>query len=330
MEKSKVQITQQLLGEKLITEKEFIDVKAYESLKIFSLHNELLFLLYLAVLLFTTGAGMLIYDHIDTIGHTIIMVLLLAATGVCFYFSFKNSSGFSKSEADFENPVFNYLVLAATLLSGIFIGYFEFQYQILGADLAAFLTAIVGLAGAYYFDNRSALTIGITGLAAAIGISATPQALMHGEFYDDSVLYYYGVALAFLLILWTEYSEKTDLKKHFSLVFLTFALHLTGVCCLSGMSGDFWIVYAVFLSAAVFYFYKKSHKMNAVSIFVFVLLYGFFELNIIVFKALQTVDNGSFFELLLIFSPIYFIGAIFLFIRSIKQFNRKKYESIPQ
>ena len=330
MEKSKVQIAQRFLDEKLITEKEFIDVKAYESLKIFSLHNELLFLLYLAVLLFTTGAGILIYQYIDTIGHTIIMALLLAATGICFYFSFKNSNGFSKNEADFENPVFNYLVLAATLLSGIFIGYFEFQYQILGADLAAFLTAVVGFSSAYYFDNRSALTIGITGLAAAIGISATPQALMHGEFYDNPALFYYGIALGILLILWSEYSEKNDLKKHFSLVFQTFALHLINICSLTGMFDDYWPVYAVFLFGAAIYFYRKSHKIQAISIFIFVLLYAFFGFNIVLFRGLEAVNGFGIFEFFGILSPIYFIGSIFLFIRSVKQFNRKKYESISK
>ncbi|SDJ32918.1 Predicted membrane protein [Flavobacterium noncentrifugens] len=329
MEKSKVQIAQQLLDENLISEKEFVDVKAYESLKIFSLHNELLFLLYLAVLLFTTGAGILIYDNIDTIGHTVIMALLLIATGVSFYFSFKNSTGFSRNETDFENPVFNYLVLAATLLSGIFIGYFEFQYQVLGSAFVALLTAFVGFASAYYFDNRSALSIGITGLSAAIGISATPQALMHGEFYDNPALFYYGIALGILLLLWTEYSEKTDFKKHFSMVFLTFALHLICICCLTGMADYYWPLYALFLSASVVYFYWKSHKIQAVSIFIFVLLYGYIGLNIVLFKMLQAADSSAFFEFLLIFSPIYFIGSIFLFIRSIKQFNRKKYKSLP-
>ena len=37
MEKPKEILAQQLLNEKLISEKEFVDIKAYESLKIFSL-----------------------------------------------------------------------------------------------------------------------------------------------------------------------------------------------------------------------------------------------------------------------------------------------------
>ncbi len=328
MEKSKEILAQQLLNEKLISEKEFVDIKAYESLKIFSLHNELLLLMYLAVLFFTTGAGILIYQNIDTIGHTAIMALLLAATGACFYFSIKNAKDFSRFETDFDHPILQYVVLLGTLLCGIFIGYFEFQYAVLGAAFVALLTSIVGFASAYYFDNRSALSIGITALAAAIGIKSTPQALMNEAFFDNPDLFYYGIALGLLLVLWTEYSEKSNLKKHFALIFLTFALHLVSICCLTGMFDFYWPMYAVFLAVSSVYFYRKSHQMQSVSLFVFVLLYGYFGCNVVLSKVFEFIQADDFIEFLLVLSPVYFIGSIFLFFRSIKQFNRQKYESL--
>lgn len=328
MEKPKEIIAETLLKENLIAQKDFVAVKAYYSLKIFSLHNELLSLLYFSILLFTTGAGILIYQNIDTIGHTVIMALLLAATGICFYFSFKNAKGFTTSESDFDHPVLQYLVLAATLLSGIFIGYFEFQYAVLGTAFAALLTALVGFGCAYYFDNRSALSIGITSLAAAIGITATPQALMKYEFYENPALFYYGIMLSGLLVLWMEYSERNGLKKHFNLIFITFALHLSGICCLSGMVGEFWPLYAVFLLVSCFYFYRKSHQLQSATTFVFVLLYGYFGFNVLIGKLFSYIEFSDLFEFLMVLSPVYFIGSIFLFIRSVKQFNRKKYDSV--
>lgn len=328
MKKAKEIIAAKLLNEQLISEKEFVDIKAYESLKIFSIHNELLFLMYLSVLLFTTGAGILIYKNIDSIGHAAIMALLLAATVVCFYFSFKNAKGFSKNETAFDHPVMDYLVLLGTLLCGIFVGYFEFQYAVLGAAFAALLTSIAGFLSAYYFDNRNTLSIGITALAAAIGIKSTPQALIRYEFFDNPALFYYGIALGILLILWNEYAEKANLKKHFSLIFLTFAMHLIAICSLTGMFEPYWWLYGIFLAASSVYFYKKSHQTQAVSLFVFVLLYAYFGLNIVLVKMFEFIDTNDIFEFLLMFSPIYFIGSIILFIRSIKQFNRKKYESV--
>ena len=221
MEQDKEDIARELFEKKVISGEQFADVKAYRSLGIFSLHNELQFLLYASVLLFTSGAGILIYQNIDTIGHTIILAILLALSAVCFYFSFKKTKGFRKEEADFENPLYNYLVLLATILSCTFIGYFQYQYEPFGSyyEVATAVAALVALASAYYFDNRSALSIGITGLAATIGITVTPKALLGNDFFDNAMLFYYGIALALALILWTEYSEKTNLKKHFNLFF---------------------------------------------------------------------------------------------------------------
>lgn len=326
MDKNKEDIAAKLYKKELISGTQFADIKAYRSLGIFSLHNELQFLLYLAVLLFTTGAGILIYKNVETIGHTFILGLLLVVTGICFYYCFRHSVGFKREQTDFEHPVYNYLVLLGTILACIFIGYLQFQYQPFGYNYEwpTLITSLVGFAAAYYFDNRSALSIGITGLAASIGITVTPQALLENDFFDNPALFYYGIALALLLILWAEYSGKTDLKKHFSLIYITFALHLTGVSCITGMFGDFFPLYAVFLSAATFYFYKKSYRLEAVSLFVFTLLYGYIGFNILLFKLFEIIIRfAEIDDFLRLLCPIYLIGSIYLFIRSIKHFNRE-------
>jgi hypothetical protein len=76
----------------------------------FSLHTELKLFLYLSVLLFTSGIGILIYENIDSINHIAILSLLLLVTVICFYFSFKMHPDF-KSSNQFENPLFDYLIL---------------------------------------------------------------------------------------------------------------------------------------------------------------------------------------------------------------------------
>jgi hypothetical protein len=69
--------TQTLFEKNLISETEFSQIKAYRKLGIFSLHNELRTLLYLSVTLFTSSIGILIYQNIDTIGHQVLLGLLL-------------------------------------------------------------------------------------------------------------------------------------------------------------------------------------------------------------------------------------------------------------
>lgn len=328
MEQDQERIANELLEKNLISSQQFADVKAYRSLGIFSLHNELQFGLYLSILLFTSGTGVLIYNNIDTIGHTIILGILFALAAASFYFSFKMSKGFRKEETDFENPMYNYLVLLATILSCTFIGYFQYQYEPFGKyyELATAFAAFVALGSAYYFDNRSALSIGITGLAATIGITVTPKALLQNEFFDNSLLFYYGIALAIIIILWTEYSEKIKLKKHFALVFMTFALHLSAVCCLTGLTGDYWFLYALLLLGLGIYFYRKSHALSSISIFVFVLLYGFIGINMLIVRFLEFAQLENF-EIFIVLLPVYFIGSIILFIKAVKNFNKEKDDS---
>ena len=68
---------------------------------------------------FTSGIGVLIYENIDTIGHIAILAVLLIVIAICFYYCFKNSKGFQKTETVFEHPVLEYLVLAANILTCI-------------------------------------------------------------------------------------------------------------------------------------------------------------------------------------------------------------------
>ena len=111
------QATQTLFDQNQISNNQFEAIKAYRSLNIFSLHNELKFLIYVSMLMFTSGIGILIYQNIDTIGNTAILGLLLLVTTICFYFCFKNHPGFKKEATQFPNPLYDYLVLTAVILS---------------------------------------------------------------------------------------------------------------------------------------------------------------------------------------------------------------------
>jgi hypothetical protein len=59
-------------------------ISEYENTKPFSIHYELRTLLYLGITLFTGGLGVLIYQNIDTIGHTVIVALIALITLACF------------------------------------------------------------------------------------------------------------------------------------------------------------------------------------------------------------------------------------------------------
>ena len=65
----------------------------YQNLGIFSLHTELRLLLYLSVLLFTSGIGILIYQNIDSIGHDAIIICLFLLITVSLYLGHINFMG---------------------------------------------------------------------------------------------------------------------------------------------------------------------------------------------------------------------------------------------
>lgn len=321
---------QKLLDRELLSKEQEVGIRNYFSQGIFSLRNELLFLMYLSVLLFTSGLGILIYKNIDTIGHSIILLLMLALTATCFYFSFKESKGFSKKDIDFENPVYNYLVLLAVILSCSFMGYIQFQYAIFGSyfEISIYISAFIALAAAYYFNNKSALSIGITALVTSLGISLTPRTLINNDVYWNETLSYYGLLLGLIIVLWSVHSKKIGLKKHFDLVLLTFALHLISICCIAGLMNDIWILFLFLMAGTSYFFYKKSFEIEAISIYIFTLLYGFIGFNIVIVRLLEHTDFEDFWELFIVILPIYFISSIVLFIKAIKNFNKKTNDSL--
>ncbi|MGL2962591.1 DUF2157 domain-containing protein [Flavobacterium sp. RSB2_4_14] len=318
------EFTKKLYAKKLLNDSQLESIKEYDAKGIFSLHNELRFLLYLGVLLFTSGIGTLIYKNIDSIGHAAVLGLLFLLISIGFYFCFKKAKGFHKDEVLFDNPVYDYIVLLCTILSCIFIGYLQYQYAVFGYELSSLVCSLVGFACAYYFDNKSALSIGITGLATFIGITITPKTLLNNEIYSNPSLTYYGIALGGILLVWEAYSNRISLKKHFQLVFLTFALQLIGVCGIAGLIESYYFIFVFLLAVLLYYFYKKSYEIGSTFLFVFTILYGYIGLNILLFKLIDHIDVSSIGQLVIILAPVYFMGSIFGFIKLIQHFNKQK------
>ena len=316
--------TQKLFDSNHITTEQLEAVRSYRSLHLFSVHNELKLLLYLSMLMFTSGIGILIYQNIDTIGHTALLGLLLLVTVVCFYFCFKNHEGFKKGEAPFPNPLYDYLVLTAVILSCTFVGYLQFQYQTFGTQygLATLIPTLISLFCAYYFDNKSVLSIGITGMAAYLGLSVDPKHYFENEMFNNRTLSYIGLAFGLALLLWSLYASKINLKKHFSLVYLTFSLHLVGIACLVNLCDDYWFPFGLVLGVAAYYFYNLSFQIRSISLFIFTVLYGFIGMNIFFVRIMIAIHFDDFFSIFLFTTPFYFILSILGFIKLIKHFNK--------
>ena len=316
---------QTLLDKNLISETEFSQINAYRKLGIFSLHKELRGLLYLSVTLFTSGIGILIYQNIDTIGHQVLLGLLFLTIVVCYYFCFKNAPKFAKYQTEFKNSLFDYVLLLATILTCTFVGYLQFQYKTFGTQhgLATLIPTIIAFACAYYFDNKSILSIAITGLAAYIGLTVNPKALLESETFNTNSLGFSAIVLATAMIVWAIYCEKFDLKKHFGIVFNTFALHLISIACLTNMAAEnYWFVYALVLGVSTYYFIKISHQSQSVALYIFSILYCYIGLNIVLARLLDAINFEHFMDGLFFLIPIYFVFSIVGFIKLLKNFKK--------
>mgnify|MGYP000947154720 CR=1 FL=1 len=315
-----------LFSKNFITKEQHQAINEYQKLELFSIRNELLFLLYISILLFSSGVGIIIYKNIDTIGHTILLILLAALTATCFYFCYKKAKGFSKQEVSFDNPLYDYLVLFTTILMCTLIGYFQYNLNVQNSDysLATLFSGTAALGMAYYFDNKSALIIGVTALGSFIGLSLKIRTIFEHTIFNDNSLLIAGISFGALLLAWQWYSERINLKTHFSFVLLTFAFHLLAITSLSGSSQDgYWFLYLLVLGSVLFYFYKKSITLNAISWYVFVLFYGYIGFNMLLFRVIYTLRLDEIFEFVAFLSPFYVIGCIILFIKLIKNFKKK-------
>jgi hypothetical protein len=82
-----------------------------------------------------------------------------------------------------------------------FVGYLQFQYAVFGTQygLAIFPTAIAFFC-AYYFDNKSVLSIAINGFSSII-YPFLHRSLLHNDFYENNTLSYSAISLSILLVI---------------------------------------------------------------------------------------------------------------------------------
>lgn len=330
MEKQAELLTEELVSKGFVTTEQHDEIKHYRQLGIFSLNSELLFFVYLSVLLFTGGIGVFVYKNIDSIGHLAILAVNFIVMLACFYFSFKKAKGFSKEEVLFDNPFYDYLVLAGSILGCIFIGYVQYQYAVFGKDfgLVSLFSASLCFGVAYYFDNKSVLSIAIPGLATFIGITITPQTLLENEIYSNPNLSYSGLALGSVSILWMEYTVNQDFKKHFHIIYATFALNLVCICCIAGLLENYWFVFVPLMAAAIYYFYKVSYQIHSTFIFVLSLIFGYIGINIFLGRLIGLLRENDIISFILFCSPFYIIGSIVWFIKLVQKFNKEKHAGI--
>ncbi|MDF2449887.1 MAG: hypothetical protein K0R26_2391 [Bacteroidota bacterium] len=293
-------------------------IRESESNRLFSIHWELRTILYLGVLLLSSGFGYLIYLNIDTIGHQAILLGIAAVAALCFYYVWNHKLPYQNQLIIHASPFFDYIILLGSLLFALFIGYFQYQYEPFGSHYG-FLVLIPTLLFfycAYRFDHKGILSMAITGLAGSLGLSTSPRQILEDNDFSDLSVVFTALLLGLALAAWAWYSDRRSIKKHFNFTFQNFSVNLLSIAALSALFGqDLKVISLAVLLVICLYFIRFALQQRSYLFFLLPILYGYIGFTYFVFYLLSMTDmNEATFFVGLCYVIASAIGVILLFL----------------
>ncbi len=308
-----------LLTDGIISDEDKEKIENYEQDKLFSLFWEVKTVLYLGVLLFSAGAGLIIYLNIDSIGHISIISLIGLACMACFYYTFRKSEPFSFNEIISVSPWNDYILLLGCLLFLSLETYLQIQYTIFGTQYgtATIIPTLLFFLLAYRFDHKGVLSMAVTGLAGWAGIAVTPREVFDGlDNFSDHSYIWTALSLGCFLIALVFGLQRINLKNHFAFTYLNFAIHILFIAALAGLFSEvnhFLFILILFSIGVVYYF--QARKLESYYFLLFIMIYLYIGITYIIFYFM--FKSGADLELVY-FGFFYFIGSCALAVLLIK------------
>lgn len=268
-------LPEELLAKKLITQDQLDKIDPIVSGKIISLFYELRTLLYLGVMLFTAGAGILIYKNIGELGHVVAILSLTAIMIVCFWYVYKNGPAYSHESVKAPSPFFDYVLLLGSLLFVSIQGYLQYQYAILDDNLSTstLVTSALFFYLAYRYDHTGILSLGITSFVSFWGVSVSPVKWYSDSFFSHADLHLIAIGLAIVLSTVAILLHRKEIKKHFTFTYLNFSLLMFFCATVVGLFIDESVygIYLLLIYAGCAFSYYAARNVRS---FLF-LLYAF-------------------------------------------------------
>jgi hypothetical protein len=292
---------------------------------LFSLHWEVRTLLYIGVLLLTTGLGILIYENIDTIGHQFVLAFIALICGGSFFYCFKHKMPFSVGKVKAPNSFFDYILLLACISMLIFVGYLQYEYKVFGTNygLATLIPMLVLFYVAYQFDHLGILSMAIANLAVWMGVSVTPKQLLLNSDFDSTTIIYTYLILGIVLLVAALITQRYVFKPHFKFSYQHYGLHVTYIALLAAYfhfyESGLALVAMAALAGLSYWMYTDSFKHKSFYFLLLVVLYSYIALSSLVIRVLVSKINEAGFEL----AALYFIGSGVGFIMLLINLNKK-------
>ena len=315
-------LAEKLRKENLLSENSFQKISSAYSTRYFSLNLDLKTLLYIGILMLTSGLGIAIYKNIETIGHLAVILFIAAISGTCFTYCIKKRAAWSAEKVKSPNIFFDYVLLLGCLTFLSFTGYLQYEYSIFGSfnGCAFLIPAIIFFAAAYFFDHIGVLSMAISCLAAFLGITITPTSLISDNDFRSDQLIFAGLLLGMILVVAGNFLSKQNIKRHFTFTYYNFAVHLLFVCCLAGLFtlNMFWLFIPI-LGILLFLCIKHANTEHSFYFLLLASLYGYIGITYLFFFFLWKILQDS----ILALGPLYLIGSAVLMIIHLKKYWKK-------
>jgi hypothetical protein len=313
---------QELREKKLITEEAYQKLHPIYRGDLISVFYDIRSILYLGVLLFTSSVGVLIYNNIGSIGHIVVIGLIMLLTLACAMYIFRKAPPYTHGVAIAPTPYFDYIVLLGCLLFVSMQGYVMIQFE-LWNDLLSWSTifsAIVFFFVAYRFDHLGVLTLGIASLASYVSVSINLQQILHYGFWENSTARWNALSLSLLLIILALLLNTREIKKHFTFTYLNISALLFFCSTLVGFFESYdktiWTLFVLVGSVASVYYGNQQKS------FLF-LLYGCISSYIVItYFAFTSIQEPVFYFIYLLGSCMGFV----MFIIRFKHFFKRSVE----
>lgn len=272
----KPETLQELRTQNLITPEQFQKIDTVQTKKIFSVFYELRIILYLGIVLFSTGIGWLIYKNIGQLGHYASLGLLIITTFGCFYYSFKKGPPYSRGSVKSPTVYFDYVVLLGCLLFVSVLGYAQFLFHFLDESIqeVTLLTAVIFFATAYRFDHVGVLSLAVTAFAAFWGIRISPQQWSSSEIFSQPNLKIAAIVLGFIVSIVALILDRRKIKPHFTFTYINFCCLIFFTGCLDGVfdsstSGLYILLTGMGCAGAVYFAFLNKSFLFLLYAFIF-------------------------------------------------------------
>lgn len=318
---------EKLFEKNLIKEKQFNFLNLIKTSKLISVHYELQIILYVGVLLFTSGIGILIYKNIGQIGHYASLFLLFSACIASFFYVFKTSFSYSNSKVEAPTPYFDYVLLLGSLLFISIQGYLQFLFNFLDNNLefCTLITALIFFYLAYRYDNLGILSLAITSFAAFWGLSISPQKWYSNEFFDFENFHIIGIIFSISMSILALYLNKNEIKKHFTFTYLNFSSLIFNFSVLTGVftSSNSWF-YLILLALGCYFMINYANKAKSFLFLLYTFIFAYIGTTYILYEILE--NAGALLFMLVYFYPIISCGGFIFFIIKYKNYFKENDE----